>query len=123
MNKVDNRDRATGKTARLLYASEFNQVPILCVDEHHKRMLMDQAKTLNLHICEPITAKELVAGKFKELITIGKFKGKYSGRELYCDEMDMVFPELIKQVSGLDVTHSSMCIPFSSAKPAFCKGE
>ena len=63
--KIINLPRGYGKTTRMLYASEFNDAPILCVSQHHKQHLLDRAKELNLQIPEPITPSDVMGGIFK----------------------------------------------------------
>lgn len=58
--KIINLPRGHGKTTRLLYASEFNNTPILCANQTYKQCLLDRAKELGLKIPEPITASEVV---------------------------------------------------------------
>lgn len=57
--KIINLGRGQGKTVRLLYASEFNDAPILCPTYQNKRYLMDMAKELRLNIPEPIYVGEM----------------------------------------------------------------
>lgn len=56
--KVINLGRGQGKTTRLLYASEFNDAPIICRDNCAKQNLLSRAKELGLEIPEPIAASE-----------------------------------------------------------------
>ena len=48
--KIINLGRGQGKTVRLLYASEWNDMPILCATDSQKRHLIDMAKSLGLDI-------------------------------------------------------------------------
>lgn len=64
--KIINLGRGQGKTLRLLYASEWNDIPILCAGDMHKQRLIDMAKELRLCIPEPITVSELLANRLKE---------------------------------------------------------
>lgn len=57
--KVINLGRGQGKTTRLLYASEFQNIPILCKDWNAKRNLLNRAQELGLKIPEPIAASDL----------------------------------------------------------------
>lgn len=57
--KIINLGRCQGKTTRLLYASEWNDIPILCATYLQKQYLMDMAKRLGLHIPEPIYVGEI----------------------------------------------------------------
>lgn len=59
--KIINLGRGQGKTTRLLYASEWQHIPILCANDTHKHHLINMAKELRLFIPEPITVSELFA--------------------------------------------------------------
>lgn len=52
--------KGMGKTTRLLYASEFRNIPIICVDAQHKKELLHKAVELQLIIPEPITLNEII---------------------------------------------------------------
>lgn len=67
--KIINLGRCQGKTTRLLYASEFNDIPILCSTYNQKKDLEYRAKQLGLHIPEPICVADLFnyAARSKEL--------------------------------------------------------
>lgn len=104
MNKMYNMERGKGKTTRLLYASEFNKTPILCVSKLYADLLKDKAKQLGLNIPEPITVTEFVSKNYRGREDL--VKGK-----IYVDELDAVFNQLIKSLSGLDVEASTMTIP------------
>lgn len=60
--KIINLGRGQGKTTRLLYASEFNDMPIICSTLTEKRFLEGQAKRYGLKIPEPITVNEITCG-------------------------------------------------------------
>lgn len=64
--KIINLGRGQGKTLRLLYASEWNDIPILCAGDMYKQRLIDMAKELRLCIPEPITVSELFSNRLKE---------------------------------------------------------
>lgn len=55
--------RRRGKTLRLLYASEFNRVPILCVNERAVQYKKTLAAQCGLEIPEPITANDIKSGR------------------------------------------------------------
>lgn len=57
--KIINLRRGQGKTTRLLYASEFNNIPILCATRNHKEYLIEMAKQFRLNIPEPICVGEI----------------------------------------------------------------
>jgi hypothetical protein len=57
--KIINLGRCQGKTTRLLYASEFNDMPILCATYSQKKDLEYRAKQLGLRIPEPICVADL----------------------------------------------------------------
>lgn len=87
--KIFNLPRAGGKTTRMLYASEFQQIPILCKDQNYKSFLQDKAKFLGINIPEPITVREFL-DKPRSL----------SAHEILIDEALMVLCEIIKQIAG-----------------------
>lgn len=64
MTKVFNLPRGSGKSMRMLYASEFTLVPILCTNTS-KDYLRDLAKRYEIKIPEPITVAEYVRNKAK----------------------------------------------------------
>lgn len=57
--KIINLGRQQGKTTRLLYASEWNQTPILFATHQMKKYAEWQAKELGLKIPEPLCVQEL----------------------------------------------------------------
>ena len=57
--KIINLPRGYGKTTRLLYASEFNDTPILCSNDTQKKHLISMAKELGLQINEFINENKL----------------------------------------------------------------
>ena len=63
--KIINLGRGQGKTTRLLYASEFNDTPILCCNETHKKHLLYRAKELHLDIPEPIIVSDFFSQKIR----------------------------------------------------------
>ena len=85
--KIINLPRGSGKTTRLLYASEFNNTPILCVSQHHKQHLLDRAKELNLTIPEPITPSDVING--------GTFKTNLRETDLFIDDAQAVLRHLL----------------------------
>lgn len=60
--KIISLGRGQGKTTRLLYASEFNDAPILCANMRHKEDLIRRAREMNLFIPEPICVHEVFSG-------------------------------------------------------------
>ena len=85
--KIINLGRGQGKTTRLLFASEFQNIPIVCANYAQKELLIDQAKQLDLHIPEPIVACELGSGKVRE--------NRYLGDGLLIDEAPLVLQNLL----------------------------
>ena len=63
--KVFNLPRATGKSMSMLYAGEFNNVPILCANRSSKESLVDLARRYRIKITEPITVDDFVQNKHK----------------------------------------------------------
>jgi hypothetical protein len=87
--KIINLSRGNGKTTRLLYASEFNNAPILCANEIDKQHLLDRANQLNLKIPEPITPSEVIDGIFKTTIR---------DRDILIDEAPIVLLSLLSRL-------------------------
>ena len=65
--KIINLPRQCGKTTRLLYASEFNDIPIVCATHQQKDYLKEKAKQMQLLIPEPIVVSEFIRGGVKRL--------------------------------------------------------
>ncbi len=84
--KIINLGRCQGKTTRLLYASEWNDIPILCATYLQKQYLMDMAKRLGLQIPEPIYVGEM----FKENSVMDK--------DILIDEAPWVLQMLLKNM-------------------------
>lgn len=63
--KIINLARGQGKTIRLLYASEFNNIPILCSSLHQKQLLIAKASEYGLEIPEPITVNDVVSNNLR----------------------------------------------------------
>ena len=61
--KIINLGRYQGKTVRLLYASEWQDFPIVCATYSQKQHLIDMAKELGLNIPEPIVANEIPSNR------------------------------------------------------------
>lgn len=88
--KIINLSRGNGKTTRLLYASEFNDAPILCANQISKQHLLDRAKELNLNIPEPITPSDVING--------GIFKTSLQDRDILVDEAPTVLQSLLSHL-------------------------
>ena len=65
--------RGAGKTTRLIAASEFNNAPIICVNEAHRRSILDMARRYDYRIPNPITASEVLNGKLYGVNTYRDF--------------------------------------------------
>lgn len=61
--KIFNLARGQGKTMRILYASEFNDIPILCRTDASKSYIVDMAKKYNIDIPQPITIYDITQQK------------------------------------------------------------
>ena len=88
--KIINLGRGQGKTMRLLYASEFQGIPILCKDLHAKANLMRRARELGLDIPEPIAAYELTS----EVIRSSDIAQK----DMFVDEAHWVLQRLLNSM-------------------------
>lgn len=85
--KIINLPRANGKTMRLLYASEFNNIPILCPTNAAKIHLIEQANRFGLKIPEPIAVSEITTDKIK--------RSKAADKDLLVDEAPMALQFLL----------------------------
>lgn len=86
--KIINLGRGQGKTTRLLYASEFNNIPILCNSMKHKEDLIRRAREMNLFIPEPICVHEI-------------FSAYTNGKEIdriLVDDMELVFQQMLHNI-------------------------
>lgn len=83
--KIFNLPRAAGKSMRMVYASEFNNAPILCANISAKEHIKDMAKTYGVNIPEPIAVSEL-----------DKYRGEYHGIvNILVDETLLVLTNLL----------------------------
>lgn len=57
--KIFNLPRGAGKTMRMLYASEFNNAPILCRNIQDKEHKIQMAEQFGIVIPEPICVSDL----------------------------------------------------------------
>lgn len=87
--KIINLGRGQGKTIRLLYASEFNNVPILVSTFRQKDELVDKAHKFGLKIPEPIVVSELMTSRIQS--------SQATHKDLLVDEVPMVLQALLKQ--------------------------
>ena len=108
--KILNLPRGYGKTTRLLYASEFNDAPILCANQISKQHLLDRAKQLHLNIPEPITPSEAILG--------GAFKTNISDKDILIDEAPMVLQSLL---SCLGMKGEVKAITLTDKENEICK--
>lgn len=88
---IINLGRGQGKTIRLLYASEWNDIPILCASSSQKEYLIDMAKSLGLNIPEPISVWDLTS-------TTIKTKDILKEKDMYVDEAPWVLQNLLKSI-------------------------
>lgn len=88
--KIINLGRGQGKTIRLLYASEFNNSPILVSTFRQKDELVNKAHKLGLKIPEPIVVSELMTSRIQSSYAVNK--------DLLVDEAPMVLQTLLNQL-------------------------
>lgn len=91
---VYNQKRDSGKTARLIYISDYTRYPILVSNLLRKRTILEMSKSLLCDIPEPITVEEL-----RMCPTIGK--------NILCDEETSVFSEVMSRYFGASVVVST----------------
>lgn len=82
--------RGQGKTTRLLYASEFNDAPILCANMKHKDNLIRQAREMGLFIPEPICVHEVFSGKNRG--------NRDFDNDILVDDMELVFQQMLYNI-------------------------
>ena len=92
--KIFNISRGKGKTMRMLYASEFNNVPILCDTKAHKSYIVELAKKCEIKIPEPMTVCEFLRSEK----TISN-----KPMSVLIDEMDSVLSSLLSQAFNVNV--------------------
>lgn len=85
--KIINLGRRQGKTTRLLYASEWNQIPILCANNMQRQYLVDRSKELGLQIPEPVTISDVVSDKSRWT--------KVKDKDILVDEAPMMLQSLL----------------------------
>jgi hypothetical protein len=88
--KIINLGRGQGKTIRLLYASEWNDIPILCATNAQKDYLLNQAEKLGLVIHEPIVADEITSNRIRG--------SKAANMDLLVDEAPLVLQSLLNSI-------------------------
>lgn len=96
--KLFNLPRAGGKSMRMIYASEFNNAPILCVNEVSKEHLLHLSRIYKIDIPEPITVNQLITGRYKS-------KGYYN--KILVDEAISVLQAIIK-ANGVEMIGCAM---------------
>lgn len=88
--KIINLGRGQGKTTRLLYASEFNDAPILCATYAQAKNLVEMANRIGLKIPEPIIVGEIMTNRIQGSHAVNK--------DLLVDEAPMVLQALLNQL-------------------------
>lgn len=88
--KIINLGRGRGKTTRLLYASEWQYIPILCATHAQKDYLVNQAERLGLIIPEPIVASEIATNRIRASKAVDK--------DMLVDEAPLVLQNLLNSL-------------------------
>lgn len=88
--KIINLGRGQGKTTRLLYASEWQDIPILCATNAQKEHLIYMARALGLKIPEPIIASEITSNRI--------MGSKAVDKDLLVDEAPLVLQNLLNSL-------------------------
>lgn len=97
--------RGSGKTTRLVAASEFNDAPIICATEANKRHILDMARRHNYRIPTPVTAQEILSGRLY---------GNNTYKDFLVDESQDVLCALI---AGLTRTGSGCILGMTTNDP------
>jgi hypothetical protein len=100
--KIFNLPRGYGKTTRMLYASEYNNAPILCSTDSRKRYVMDMAKSMQLNIPEPISVSDIVCNRIRDK--------RINNGNVLVDEMDDVLREILRFSIGYDMIGGTITI-------------
>ena len=98
--KIWNRPRGTGKTTRMLYASEYTGKNILVPNNERKHLLQMTAKQLHLDI--------------PEIYTVNDFFSRvcYCSKEIIIDEAFDVLEAFVVGVrSGTKISDITICSP------------
>lgn len=98
--KIFNLPRGKGKTTRMLYASEFNNAPIICGNDTRKRYLIETAKCMNLNIPKPISVSDIICKRTK---------GKRFN-SVVVDEIDDVLREILRFTMSVDIIGGTITI-------------
>lgn len=104
--KIINLGRGRGKTVRLLYASEWNDIPILCATHAQKDYLKGKAKDLGLIIPEPVAVSEITSGRTRGSEVMDK--------DILIDEAPLVLQNLLSsfgingQVKAITLTSDEL---------------
>lgn len=84
--KIFNLSRGKGKTIRMLYASEYQNIPILCSNRLSKLNILEMAKKYEINIPEPMSVQDVANGRLR-----GK---RFDG--VLVDDMDLVLFNLLQ---------------------------
>lgn len=96
--KVINLERGKGKTTRLLYASEFNNMPILCSTVIEQKNLIMKANEYGLKIPEPVTVHDVITNKLRG--------DKSIDNGVLIDEVPMVLDSLLTSLGVRGGVHA-----------------
>lgn len=95
--RIFNKKRGSGKSTRMLYASEYMNAPIICVTDVQKNLLKSRAKELGLDIPEPICIGE-----------IGDAKTSLNTADVLVDEMPLVLQRLLSRYGSYHIVGGTL---------------
>lgn len=98
--KIFNLQRGNGKTIRMLYASEFNNAPILCKTDIHKNYITNMAKQYKIDIPEPITVYDITQSRLNS----------YQNDNILVDDMECILKDLLKKYFGFNMIGGTITI-------------
>lgn len=98
--KILNLPKGSGKTIRMLYASEFNDSPIVCCSEVRKANLLYMAKQNNIQIPTPISLSELIREERNNI--------QYD--KCLIDDIDIVTFALFRDFFGLYISGATITL-------------
>ena len=97
--KIFNLPRQTGKTTRMLYASEYHNAPILCANQATKHYVAEMARQSQINIPKPITIDDIVNHKIKSQGCKG----------IMVDDIERVLQSILVQY-GVDILGATITI-------------
>ncbi len=90
--RIFNKERGSGKSTRMLYASEYMKAPIICVTSVQKDSIKSRAKELGLDIPEPICIGD-----------VGDARTSLNTTDVLIDEIPLVLQRLLSRYGSYHI--------------------